>query len=71
MTPDTVSLDFLSEVTHSCYIYYDFVEFWVTSRALRRPELFSYFILSSGAFFTFICGKRKKLERNVFGGLLM
>ena len=27
MTPHTVALDFLSEVAHSFYIYYDIVEF--------------------------------------------
>ena len=71
MTPHTVALDFLSEVIHSCYIYYHFVEFWATASALHRPELFSYFTLSSGAIFTFICGTRKNLEHNVSGGVLM
>ena len=51
MTPQTVLLDFL--VTRSCYIYYHFVEFWALSCAFHSPELFSYFTLSWGVFFTF------------------
>ena len=71
MTPDTVALDFLSEVNHGCYLYYHLVEFWATTRAFHCPELSSYFTLSSEIFFMFICGRRKKVECNVFGDLLM